>query len=314
MLQRLTNLFLHLAQSYLFIVVLALGAGLLFPKQLIHLAPFTTLFLQIVFFLTSLKLEPKNIFKHAKDWRVLVVANLFMLIVLPVAVFFLANLLVPSLAVALMLLAAMPSGMTSPLLVEVVKGNTGLALVLTLTTALLAPFTIPLVIQVLAGTAVTVSALTMFGKLAFVIILPFGLAQLVRHFWHRHLKVTFFTFKPISLVLLGLLIAGEIAKQAWVITNGFGASLLIQLLILTVFIALLWIAGYAVIFWRPAKDRLTSAVCLTFMNFTLAIYLAGNFFPDPNVLLSAVLIIFPWALLLLPFKYALQRFLKTFNL
>jgi hypothetical protein len=50
------------------------------------------------------------------------------------------------------------------------------------------------------------------------------------------------------------------------------------------------------------------------MNFTLAIYLAGNFFTDPNVLLSAVLIIFPWALLLLPFKYALQRFLKTFNL
>jgi predicted Na+-dependent transporter len=123
----------------------------------------------------------------------------------------------------------MPSGMTSPLLVEVVKGNTGLALVLTLTTALLAPFTIPLIIQTLAGTAVTVSALTMFGKLAIVIILPFALAQLVRHFWRRHLKITFFTFKPISLIFLGLLIAGEIAKQAWVITNGFGSSLLIQL-------------------------------------------------------------------------------------
>ena len=50
MIKSLTNLFLHLAQSYLFIVVLALGAGLLFPKQLVHLAPFTTFFLQIVFF------------------------------------------------------------------------------------------------------------------------------------------------------------------------------------------------------------------------------------------------------------------------
>ena len=43
------------------------------------------------------------------------------------------------------------------------------------------------------------------------------------------------------------------------------------------------------------------------MNFTLAIYLAGLYIPDPRVLLALVLSIIPWATLLIPFKYATDK-------
>ncbi len=308
MINRVTRLFLTLLESYLFIVLAALMAGLFFADTFVALNPYTTLFLQIIFLLTSLKLDLKEVMKEAKDIKMVVLSTLFMLLILPAITFIIANQISPSLAIPLMLLAAMPSGMTSPLLAEVVGGKQSLALVLTITTSLLAPFTIPLVINVFAGTAVTVSAMTMFTSLFTVIVIPFAIAQIIRHFWHRQLKITFFTFKPISLLLLGLLIAGAVAKQSSIIFQSIGPAMLIQIVVLFIFVALLLIAGYHVSFWRNCSDRLTIAVCLTFLNFTLAIYLANAFFSDPNVLTMSVLIIFPWALMLLPFKYIVRKF------
>ena len=294
--------FLALIQSYFFIILISLAAGLLFPLKVVVLAPFATLFLQIIFFLTSLKLDPQAVLKEFRHPKALVIASLFMLLVLPAFVFVVAQALVPSLAIALLLLAAMPTGMTAPLLADVVGGKATTALVLTVMTSLLAPFTIPLVISLFASTAVTVSAGAMVWSLVKVILIPFFLAQCARHFLHTQLQPTYFTFKPISLVLLGLLIAGVVSKQAETILAGVGSSVVFQLLVLTGFIILLLGVGFNIAFWRPVKDRLTIAVSVTFMNFTLAIFLAGAFFNDPTISLATVLIIFPWSLVIVPLR------------
>lgn len=305
---KVTLFIIQLLESYVFVMCLALLAGLFWADRLVVITPYTTLLLQIIFLLTSLKLEPRQIFKEAKDIKMVALSNIFMLLVLPAATYIVANLTVPSLAVPLMLLAAMPSGMTSPLLTAVVGGNQGLALVLTVTTSLLAPISIPLVLQFFAGTAVTVGFWAMFVKLIQIIVVPFVIAQGLRHIWHRQLKVTYFTFKPISILLLGFLIAGSVANQASIILEKVGPWFFTQLGVLLIFVAALLVIGYFVAFWRHCQDRLTIAVCLTFMNFTLAIYLAGNYFTDPIVLTSTILVILPWALLLLPFKYIVRKF------
>lgn len=308
MFKSITAFFLVLVQSYLFVIVFALFAGLFVSKQAILLAPYATLFLQIIFFMSSLKLNLKDVFKEAGDIKTLLTASVFMLILFPVIVYYIAQVVVPTYAVGLLLLAAMPAGMTAPLLVEVVGGKVGMALVLTLLTSFLAPFTVPIVVEFLVSTAVTVSAMTMFVSLTKVILIPFALAQILRFFLHNQIKATYSTFKPISLILLGFLIAGVVAKQADVLIAGLGAILFTQILVVTIFIGMLLLAGYYVGFWKPCEDRLTIAICLTFMNFTLAIYLAGEFFRDPNVLLCAVLVIFPWSLLLLPYKWIMRKF------
>ena len=74
------------------------------------------------------------------------------LFLFPAVVFLLAKLFLPELAVPLLLIAAVPTGMTTPLLTEVAGGKVGIALVLTLTTSLLAPFTIPLIVGLFAKT------------------------------------------------------------------------------------------------------------------------------------------------------------------
>ncbi|PIR47737.1 hypothetical protein COV06_01960 [Candidatus Uhrbacteria bacterium CG10_big_fil_rev_8_21_14_0_10_50_16] len=307
--QRLIQWFVQLVQSYFFLILLALGAGLLLPDSAIIFAPFATLLLQIIFFLTSLKLNPTEIFRTVRNTKMLIAANVFMLLLLPSVVYLLAQWIVPEFAIALMLLAAMPTGMTAPLLSEVVGGKTDVALVLTLTTSLLAPFTIPFVIGIFASTAVTVSGVTMFWSLVKVIVIPFVLAQGVRSFFQKHIQKMAFTFKPISLLLLGMLIAGVVAKQSHVILTNLDQTLLSLVIALFCFISLLLVAGYFVAYWRPCNDRTAVSICMTFMNFTLAIYLAGLYFSDPNVLLATVLVVFPWAIMLLPFRFVVHKYL-----
>lgn len=302
------KLFNRLVGSYLFVVVLALVVGLLFPQHVSVLTQYTTVFLQIIFFLSSLKLDPKVVLKEGRDVRLIFLANTFKLLVLPAVVYLVAIRFFPTMAVPLLLLAAMPSGMTTPLLVEVVGGKQGLALVLAITSSLIAPLTIPLVIGYFAGTAVTVNAFEMFLKLVYVIVIPFVIAQVVRRFFHRRLSATYFTYKPISIVILGMLIAGAVAKQASVILTRVDVSMLILLFVLFLFVALLLFVGYVMAYWRDCSDRLTVAISTAFMNFSLAIFLANAFFPDPNVLLASVLVIFPWTMMLLPFKHLVRRF------
>ena len=308
MFSKIARLLSYLLESYIFVILAALLAGLFFPSEAAAFAPYATLFLQIIFFLSSLKMDAAEVLREARDTRLVAVFILLKLAILPAAVFIVVGRIAPSLAVPLLLLAAMPSGMTSPLLAEVAGGKQSLAMVLTFASSLLAPFTIPVVISVFARTAVTVDAFTMFIGLLKVIIVPFAAAQIVRRFWHDRLKITFFTFKPISIVLLGLLIAGAVAKQAGVISANHWLRTLTLLAVLFVLGGAMLFISYFLAWRRPCEDRLTVSVCLSFMNFVLAVYLAGSYFKDPAVLLTSVMVIFPWALLLWPFKYVVGRF------
>lgn len=297
----------RLFTSYLFVVSAALAVGLLFADRIAVLTQFTTFFLQAIFFLSSLKMETRKILKDMRDVGLVIVVNAFMLIILPIAVFFVAKTVAPSLAVPLLLLAAMPSGMTTPLLAEVVGGRQSLALVLTVSSSLLAPLTIPLVIDIFASTAVDVDVYGMFVKLVLVIVVPFVIAQMFRALLFRQIAATQSAYKPLSIGILGLLIAGAVAKQATVILGNLNGTMLAQLGALSLFLIALLAGGYFLAHRKSRTDRLTVAVSVTFMNFTLAIYLADAFFADPNVLLASVLVIFPWVLLLIPFKYVVTR-------
>jgi len=299
-----------LIESYVFVLCVALGAGLLLSKYTILLAPYSTLFLCAIFFLSSLKINLKEVGKDVKDVPMLIVVNLWMLIILPIVTFMIARVVAPDFAVAFMLLAAMPAGMTSPLLAEVIGGRESLALVLTVTTSLLAPFTVPLMVKLLAGASVTVGFWTMFLSLAKVIFIPFAVAQLVRLFWSKPVTRLAPKFKPLSIMLLGLLIAGIVAKQAATILAGLNGPFLMAIVWLFVLFALFHVLGYFTVFWRSVSDRMTITLCVTYLNFTLAIYLAGLFFTDPKIVVPVVLSVLPWSLYMIPFKYLTVRFAR----
>ncbi len=295
----LNRLYTLLSESYIFVMIAALALGLFLPAAS-YLIPWNTLILQIIFFLSCLKIDLTQVSGSLKDWKFLLLANVVMLIGFPVAVWLLINPIAPDMGLALFLLAAMPVGMTAPLLVEVIGGKQTIAMVLTITTSLLAPITIPLLTKALYGASISVDALGMFKQLALVIFLPFIIAMIVREAMPKIVAATKLKTKPISIILLGLLIAGAVAKQSHQILSLSEDwwKLLIAIASLYLFFLALHIVGYFIFWWKKHDDKSTASVSLTYMNFTLAIFLAAQFFPKPEVLLPLVLSILPWTTLL----------------
>lgn len=229
------------------------------------------------------------------------------MLILPTLVYLIANPLVPAYAFALLLLASMPAGMTTPILTEVAGGKTSLALVFVVITSLIAPFTIPLVLKIAAGEIVVLSFFDMFLKLVKIIFIPFILAQITRHFLHKKIKPSYWTLKPASIILLGLLIAGVVANQAEIIKTNLTSFLPAVLIMSSYFFLMPYIMLFLTKRYAPA-DRISIAVAVTFTNFTLGIYIAAKFFPEPNILIPTILSVLPWSLAFIPFKYFAKKF------
>ena len=71
-------------------------------------------------------------------------------------------------------------------------------------------------------------------------------------------------------------------------------NLLVTIAILYVFFLATDVLGYFSFWWEPHANKHTVSISLACMNFTLAIYLASQFFPRPSIVLPLVLSIIPW--------------------
>ncbi|MDP3244478.1 MAG: bile acid:sodium symporter [bacterium] len=296
----------NLLESYIFILIAAIVIGLLIPKQANLFFPFISLILSIIFFLASIKLDLSQFVTEIKNAKIIIFLALFMMLVLPAFVYLVAKLFIPSYAFALLILTAMPVGMTAPLLTEVAGGRVSLALVFVVITSLIAPFSIPFVLKIITGEIVTLNFMDMFLRLAKIIFIPFFLAQIIRYFFHHKIKTSYWTLKPVSIILLGLLIAGVVANQAEVIKINL-ASFLPAIIIMSIYFLLM---PYLMLFLTKKYEignRISIAVSVTFTNFTLGIYIAANFFPEPNIIIPTILSVLPWSLAFIPFKYFAKK-------
>jgi BASS family bile acid:Na+ symporter len=299
--------------SLLFVIVVSVALGIYvgvsYPA-LDETYPHISLYaLAGIFFLSSLKIELRQVVQALSDKTMLFVVVLCMLILFPFLIYYATNALYPTLAVSFLLLASMPSGMTAPFLTELAGGKQSLALVLTVITSLLAPITVPFVMYVAAGHTVSVDVIGMFTLLAQAIFIPFFLAQLIKRYASGIIRKTSWVFKPVSTVLLGVLIMFVIAKRPGEVIDLFqGGESLVYMLGLIVLFTVLHILGYLTVFWRHKKERVTTAVCLTYMNFTLAIVLADTFFATESyIVVPTVLSVLPWALFFIPFRSFVKR-------
>jgi len=291
-----------LIESYVFILILAIAVAILFPQNLKPIFVYVPLILSAILFLASIKLDPIQVFSEIRNIKLIFAISLFMMVVLPVLVYFIANFFIPNYALALLLLTAMPVGMTAPLLTELAGGKVSFSLLFVVITSLIAPFTIPLVLKLLIGHDVSLSFVDMFIKLSTIIFIPFFLAQTIRFFFYRKIHTTFWTFKPIAIVLLGFLIAGVVANQAEIITTNL-ISFFPALMVMSSYFLLVPYLILGITKKYDISTRVSIAVSVTFTNFTLAIYLASHFFSQPNVLIPTILTVLPWSLAFIPFKY-----------
>src|SRR3989338_5338777 len=90
-----------LLESYATVLIISLFVGLTFPETGGIFTPYITPLLQIIFFLSSLKLDIHELKKEAKNFRPVIMVNLYMLVLFPIATTLLAKIFVPDYALPL---------------------------------------------------------------------------------------------------------------------------------------------------------------------------------------------------------------------
>lgn len=297
---------------YLLVILIALPLGWFGHEQLSFLTNLNSYFLAIIFFFGALKIHPKEIALLNKQKGTIALFNLGMLIVLPIIVFIVVKTLIPTLTLPLLILAAMPTGMAAPLLTEIVGGRQSLALAITVTSSLLAPITVPLVIKLLSGINVEVNFWEMFFSIATIIVLPFIVAWILQRLVPKQIKKNERYFSPLSIITLGMLLTGVIAQQTNNAVAYFKLETIIwYLLIVSIFMAFFYLAGYIFAIGRAQKDKITLTVGFANMNFTLAIFLAHRYFNSPEVILPITVAVVPWFVFIIMIKFLISSNEKT---
>lgn len=304
------------SENQISIVLIGLVAGLLAPGVFRVFHPWNTFLLQAIFFLSALRVDFRELRSYGTDWKMHLLTDGFMLVGLPLAVYWPLSLVAPDWALAFLIALAGPTGMTIALIADFFGGKTTLALVIVLTTSLLAPFTIPAVMQLTIGQSVPIDAWGMLRSLAEAIILPFAVAWLFQRAAPKVVKQGDTLWRNLSVALFGILIASIVSKTVGTAGAGgvalqFPPSLIAILVATFVYLAFLIWLSFKMVFWRSVGERITIALCMVYMNFTLALYIADRFFPEQRVVPKLVVILLFLNLMLPVFKVAAARVVKA---
>lgn len=291
-------------------LALALAAGLFFPEWFVSAHGLTAVLLQSIFFVSGLRIDLASIIVEFRDAKLLLIVSLLRLLAFPAFVAGLAIVFFPELLAPLVLLSAMPAGMTSPLFVDMIRGNVPLSLFVTAGTSLLSVASLPIVLSFLGGEAAAFKPAAIFETLFTVMVLPLLAAQLLRFpdYGKQIIRASLPVARAGSIMALWLLIAAIASKHSAEILSGLMSDASVKaFFIMSGLLLLFHAACYFVCFWRSRKDRLTVTLSLSYMNFTLAIFLAESIFRDPGAVMVVILSMLPWNIGLLLFQWLVRR-------
>ena len=300
-----------IAENQILMICVALVLGYVFPTFFRIFAPYTTPLLMGVFFASSLNLDQRELFTDAKDWKMLLVTTFLMLIVMPFILWLPVKLFAPEWALAFLIVGAMPTGLTIALIAEPLGGRIPLAMIISAATSLLCPITIPLVLTLAIGKSINIPALPLFGSLMLTIVTPFVAALLVKAKAKKFITRYELIWREISILLFGVVIAAIEADSIGLgqkLPSGWDTFAIVSLM--TICMGGIGCLGYAIANWRTPAERITIAMSLVYMNNTLALYVANEYFKAQNILPQLLVIVTAVSALLLPIKWAASHLSK----
>lgn len=300
-----------IADNQIMLVLLALVLGMFFPKAFLPFAPYTTAMLMLIFFTSSLRMEASELFAYVRDWKMLIIANVFMLILMPIAMWLPLEAFAPDWALAFLIVGAMPTGLTIALVADLFHGKQALAMLISATTSVLAPITVPVVLSLIVGQRVAIPVLDLFGSLFLTIVVPFALAMTVKKEFRPFIQKHDTMWREISLAFFALLVAAITANSIHndIITLSWMDAGIV--FVMTAFMGGIAWLSYEATSWRSISERVTIALCMVYMNNTLALYIGDKFFAEQHIVPKLLIILTAVNLLLFPIKSFASSRIRT---
>jgi predicted Na+-dependent transporter len=256
--------------------------------------------LGMMLFLVFLKIDLADIVKSLRDYKLMIYISAVFMIIIPVIFFLLVSIFDRPMAIGILLLTAMPAGVSTPALTDILKGNIPLAMSIAIVTQAIAPFTVPFLFWIIGTKGIEIDKFLLFRDISILVFLPLILAQLSKKYFPELIQRSQHLFTSANVILLFTFVYVAISSQRNIILDN-PVSLIWKTAILYLVFIILHFVGYIICFRKNKEDKIALSVTSAYMNNGMAIVLASTYF-GPDILILMVLSEIPWNTLLAPFK------------
>jgi BASS family bile acid:Na+ symporter len=297
---------IRLVETHFWVVMIAGIILGLWPPFEVNTSPVVQkILLAMMLFVAFMKIDAIEILENMKNLRLMSWITFVYMIVIPLGFYFLSGIFDHEFAVGILLLTAMPAGVSSPVLTDIAKGNIPLSMSLAILTQLIAPFTVPLLFRLVHIRLVDIDEFLMLRDIVILVFVPMILSQLTKKLLPGVVAGLHDLLTSFNVLIIFSFVFVTISSQREVIL-GNPAGLVWKLAALYLLFILLHIIGYMIIPRENRESRIAVAIGSAYMNNGLAIVLAVSYF-SPAVLVLMVLSQIPWNTLLAPFKKVMER-------
>ena len=165
----------------MFVLCSSLICGIIFPTASEKMAWTIKYLLMALLFLSFIKISPGDVKAALITNRVHLARGILLrLCIAPLIAYALTRILYPAMALPMLLVAGVSTGVTAPFFIGLFRGNISYGLVMTIVTNLLLPFSLPFMVNLLAQSDIKMDLMSMALFLLVIIIIPLALAFLLR--------------------------------------------------------------------------------------------------------------------------------------
>ena len=272
------------------VIPLSMLSGIIFSAIGQILSPYLLILLGGLLFLNLLKLDARDLITTFIKPKMLLLLTILKLIILPLVMYSISYVVAPAMALPIVLLTGISTGLGSPFVVNFVGGRLPIIVGLIISTSIAVPFILPTLVYVLFRTTFSIPILDMMLLLTSALFVPLSLGLTIKRYSPKLASVAEKHSLSASIVLMALINFAMFANYStYFITN--------QILVLeiTLISFLLYgaygLLGYLFVILASKKtatdERIAGFIAMTYINNILVVVFAQQFFGTEVAALSA---------------------------
>ena len=272
------------------VIPLSMLSGIIFPAVGQILSPYLLVLLGGLLFLNLLKLDARDLITTFTKPKMLLLLTILKLIILPLVMYSISYVVAPAMALPIVLLTGISTGLGSPFVVNFVGGRLPIIVGLIISTSIAVPFVLPTLVYVLFRTTFSIPILDMMLLLTSALFVPLALGLTIKRYSPKLASAAEKYSLSSSIVLMALINFAMFANYStYFITN--------QILVLeiTLISFLLYgaygLLGYLFVILASKKsatdERIAGFIAMTYINNILVVVFAQQFFGSEVAALSA---------------------------
>jgi BASS family bile acid:Na+ symporter len=279
-------------------------AGVVFPAAGLVVEPYILVWLGALLFLNLIRLNTSDLVSTFARPRQLALLSFVKLLGLPVGTYALAHIIYEPLALPVLLLSGISTGLGAPFVVNLIGGRLPLVVGMIIATSLVVPFVLPSIVFFMVGSEFEIPILNMILLLSAALFTPLAAGWVTKKQWPAVARFADKNSFVLSLIFVVLINFGMFAKFSGYFYGDW------QVLLQIVATAFLCFAAYALVGYVSVPggrhERAAGLISMTYVNNVLVAVFAFQFFGSPVAALAALYNI-PYYAGILAVKKILQK-------